>query len=75
MDFILFIKIIVWLGLVGSGLLTALSIYSWYYYECTKSGEFEQQLMATKGQRIISYGVMPRAIVFIICLAAIISFN
>ena len=70
MDFILFIKITVWLGLVGSGLLTALSIYSWYYYECTKSGELEQLLMATD-----SYGVMPRAAVFIVCLAAIISFN
>ena len=75
MDFILFIKIIVWLGLVGSGLLTALSIYSWYYYECTKSGEFDQLLMAIKGQRIVSYKIVPRAIVFIVCLAAIISFD
>lgn len=45
MDFLLFVKIIAWIGLVVSGLLTALSVYNWYHYNFTKAGEFEQQLM------------------------------
>ena len=75
MDFILFIKVLAWIGLVVSGALAGISAWSWYYYECTKSGQFEQQLMAIKGQRIAGYYFTPRVVIFIICLAAIISFN
>ena len=75
MDFILFIKIIAWIGLITSGLLAALSVYNWYYYECTSAGDLEKSLYRLRGQIITGYRFVPRAIVFIICLAAIISFN
>jgi hypothetical protein len=75
MDFILFIKIIAWIGLFVSGGLAALSVINWYHYECTKVGELEKSMMRLKGYTIKGYFFMPRAIVFILCLAAIISFN
>lgn len=75
MDYILFIKIIAWIGLIVSGLLAALSVINWYHYECTAAGELEKTLMRCKGYTIKGYFFMPRAIVFVLCLAAIISFD
>ena len=75
MDLYLFLKIIGWIGLVVSGLLTALSVYNWYHYNFTKAGEFEQQLMRLKGQRIDGYYFTKRAAIFVLCLAALISMN
>lgn len=75
MDFVLFIKIIAWVGLIVSGLLAALSVLNWYHYECTKAGELEKTLYRIQGKQLQGYYFTPRAIVFVLCLAAIISFN
>ena len=73
MDYILFIKIIAWIGAVIFGLGTALSIYLWYYYEMTKAGQFKQLAYKLKGQVITGYKFWNRFIPFVVCTALLIS--
>lgn len=73
MDFVLFIKIIAWVGVIIFGLGTALSVYLWYYYEFTVSGKLEQLSYQLKGQVITGYKFWARFLPFIICVALLIS--
>lgn len=73
MDYILFIKIIAWIGAIIFGLGTVLSIYLWYYYEMTNAGQFEQLAYKLKGQVITGYKFWNRFIPFVICTALLIS--
>ena len=73
MDYILFIKIIAWIGAIIFGLGTVLSIYLWYYYEMTNAGQFEQLAYKSRGQVITGYKFWNRFIPFVICTALLIS--
>ena len=73
MDYILFIKIIAWIGAIIFGLGTVLSVYLWYYYEMTKAGQFEQLAYKIKGRVITGYKFWNRFIPFVICTALLIS--
>lgn len=73
MDIILFITILSWAALIIGALGVCHGLYLWYYYEVTKAGQFDQQLMALQGIRIKGYFLTRRFLLFIVALAAVIS--
>ena len=73
MDAIVFITMLAWAATILGGITTAMSVYTWYYYECTRAGEFEQRLMRAGGQRIVGFYFWPRFIIFIVGVAVLVA--
>jgi hypothetical protein len=75
MDFILFFKILTWIGFAVSGLGVVWSVVMWHHFEHTSMGKLEHTIMKLQGSTIVGYYFTRRLAIFVICSALLVSFN
>lgn len=73
MNYILFITILAWAGLVWMSFQLLRSIITCYHYEFTPVGRLEKTLMAARGRKIIGYYFPSRIISIVVCVAILVS--